>query len=105
MAPTYGSGGTSAEAWVQTSIDGGTTWTDVTNFHFTKAWARFLYNLCSATPVTNEYTPIDGALAPNTSKDGLIGPMWRVKYTSVGNYTDDTMLRVDAYAYGVTPFP
>jgi len=41
---TYGSGGTSADAWVQTSFDGGLTWADVANFHFLLATARFLYN-------------------------------------------------------------
>ena len=102
---TYGSGGTSADAWVQTSIDGGTTWIDVANFHFTKSAARFLYNLSSATPVSTEYTPTDGTLAPNTSKDGLVGPIWRVKYTVVGTYTEGTILRVDAFAQGVTSFP
>ena len=37
-------------AWVQTSIDGGTTWIDVANFHFTKSAARFLCNLSSGDP-------------------------------------------------------
>jgi hypothetical protein len=101
---TYGSGGTSADAWVQTSIDGGTTWIDVANFHFAKSSARFLYNLSSATPVSTEYTPTDGTLAANTSKDGLIGPIWRVKYTIVGNYADGTTLRIDAFAQGITSF-
>jgi hypothetical protein len=101
----YGSGGASADAWVQTSIDGGTTWTDVANFHFTKSSARFLYNLSSATPISSEYAPTDGTLAPNTAKDGLIGPIWRVKYTIVGTYGDGTTLRVDAFAQGVTSFP
>ncbi len=100
----YSTGGTSADAWVQTSIDGGATWTDVANFHFSRSSARFLYNLSSTTPVTTEYTPTDGTLAPNTSKDGLIGPMWRVKYMIVGNYADGTTLRVDAFAQGITSF-
>lgn len=101
---TYGSGGTSADAWVQTSVDSGTTWTDVANFHFTTASARFLYNLSSATAVTTEYTPTDGTLAANTAKDGLIGSMWRVKYTTVGTYAGTT-LRVDAFTNGLTSFP
>lgn len=100
---TYGSGGTSADAWVQTSIDGGTTWTDVADFHFTTSSARFIYNLSSATPVTTEYTPTDGSLASNTSKDGVIGSQWRVKYTTVGTYAATT-LRVDGFANGLTAF-
>lgn len=99
---TYGSGGTSADAWMQTSLDGGSTWTDVANFHFTTASARFQYNLSSATPVTTEYTPTDGTLAANTAKDGLIGPLWRVKYTTVGTYAGTT-LRIDAFSNGIVP--
>src|SRR5947207_2214902 len=34
---TYGSGGTSTDAYIQTSIDGGGTWADVANFHFLTA--------------------------------------------------------------------
>jgi hypothetical protein len=102
---TYGSGGTSADAYVQTSVDAGATWTDVAEFHFITASARFLYNLSSATPVTAEYTPTDGSLTANTSKDGLIGSMWRVKYSSTGTYAGGTALRVDAFANGLTSFP
>lgn len=101
---TYGSGGTSADAYVQTSIDGGTTWIDVANFHFTTATARFVYNLSSSTPVTTEYTPTDGTLAANTSKDGVFGNQWRVKYTTVGTYAGNTTLRVDGFANGLTAF-
>lgn len=100
---TYGSGGTSADAWVQTSLDGGGTWTDVANFHFTTSSARFVYNLSSATPVTTEYTPTDGTLGANTAKDGVIGPVWRVKYTTVGTYAGGTALRIDAFANGIVP--
>jgi hypothetical protein len=102
---TYGSGGTSVDAWVQTSVDGARTWTDVANFHFTTANARFLYNLSSATPVTTEYTPTDGTLSANTSIDGRLGSMWRVKYTTVGTYAGGTTLRIDAFATGLTSFP
>lgn len=92
---TYGSGGTSADAWVQTSLDG-TTWADIANFHFTTSSARFIYNLSSGTPVTTEYTATDGTLSANTSKDGVLGSMIRVKWTSVGTYAGGTTLSVDA---------
>lgn len=100
---SYGSGGTSADAWVQTSLDGGGTWIDVANFHFTTSSARFVYNLNSQTPVTTEYTPTDGSLAANTAKDGIIGPLWRVKYTTVGTYGGATTLRIDAFSNGIVP--
>ena len=94
---TYGSGGTTADVWVQTSIDDGATWTDVANFHFTTASARFLYNLSAYTSITAEYTPTDGTLAANTSKDGLVGALWRAKVTTTGVYAGGTILRVDAF--------
>ena len=92
----YGSGGTTVDAWVQTSVDGGATWIDVANFHFTTASARYLFNLSSLTPVTTEATPTDGTLAANTSKDGFLGPLWRVKTTSTGTYAGGTTLQIDA---------
>jgi hypothetical protein len=100
---TYGSGGTSADAFVQTSIDGGSTWVDVAEFHFTTSSQRFVYNLSSGTPVTAEYMPTDGSLQANTSKDGVFGNQWRVKYTTVGTYVGTT-LRIDGFANGLTTF-
>jgi hypothetical protein len=97
---TYGSGGTSADAYVQTSFDAGSTWSDVANFHFTTSSQRFLFNLSSLTPVTTEATPSDGSLASNTCNDGMLGPLWRVKYTTVGTYAASTTLRVDAIVDG-----
>lgn len=92
---TYGSGGTTADAYLQTSVDQGATWTDIANFHFTTSTARFVYNLSSQTPVTTEYTPTDGTLTANTCKDGILGPMFRVKYVTTGTYAGGTSLAVD----------
>jgi hypothetical protein len=97
---TYGSGGTTADAWVQTSFDEGATWADVANFHFTTASASFLFNLSALTPTTHEYTPTDGTLAANTAIDGLLGPLWRAKYTTTGTYAGGTILRVDVAPRG-----
>lgn len=91
----YGSGGTSIEAWVQTSLDG-TNWTDIADFKFTTSAARALYNLSSATPVTTAYTPTDGSLAANTVKDGIMGTYLRVKWTSVGIYAGASSLIINA---------
>jgi hypothetical protein len=93
---TYGSGGTSADAYVQTSLDGGTTWTDIANFHFTTASARKIYNLSAATAVASIATPGDGALASNTAVDGILGTRFRVKYVTVGTYAGGTTLQLDA---------
>jgi hypothetical protein len=91
---TYGSGGTSADAWVQTTLDG-STWTDIANCHFTTASARVVYNLSSSTPVTTQYVATDGTLSANTAKDGILGTSFRVKYTTVGTYAGSTTLAID----------
>lgn len=94
----YGSGGTTVDAYVQTSFDGGASWVDIANFHFALASATFVYNLSSLTPVATEYTPTSGTLAANTSKDGLIGPLICVAYKSAGTYAGGTTLQIDAHS-------
>ena len=96
---TYGSGGTTASAWVQTSVDQGVTWIDIANFSFTTASARTTFNLSALTPVTTQYTPTDGSLTANTAKDGQIGNLFRVKTTTTGTYVGTT-LRIDAVVRG-----
>src|SRR6185503_8453979 len=39
---TYGSGGTTAKFWLQTSLDGGTTWFDIVSHAFTTSSATKL---------------------------------------------------------------
>jgi hypothetical protein len=104
---TYGSGGTSADAYIQTSVDGGTTWGDVANFHFLLVSARLIsvLTLSPSTPVAPGYVPLDGSLAANTVKDGIFGGLYRVKYLTVGTYAGGTVLRVDAIANGLTVSP
>ena len=92
---TWGSGGTSVDCWVQTSIDG-SNFFDVANFHFGGASARYIFNLSSNTPVTSEYTPTDGTLTANTCVDGLLGHLFRCKYSSSGIYAGGTSLAIDA---------
>ena len=91
----YGSGGTNVNAWLQTSLDGGTTWFDVINFLFTTA---ALTKASTVVPVSaNAITLTDGALAGNTSIAGLFGRLWRVKYTTTGTYAGLTSLEVDVF--------
>jgi hypothetical protein len=101
---TYGSGGTTADAWVQTSLDGGATWTDVANFHFLLASARKALNLSSLTVVAS-FAPSDGTLAADTVKDGILGSLWRCKFTTTGTYAGGTVMRVDAIANGLAVLP
>lgn len=104
---TYGSGGTTALAWLQTSLDGGVTWADVCAFNFATASLKQIANISSATPVaTAAITPTDGSNAgPNKCIDGVMGNLWRVKYTTTGTYAGGTTLRIDAIGNGITTSP
>lgn len=97
---TYGSGGTSADAYVQTSLDGGLTWIDIMNFHFLVVNAIKVSAVTIATAVAPAITPTDGSLAANTILSGLIGDRIRVKYVTVGTYAGGTNLRLDAVLSG-----
>jgi hypothetical protein len=92
---TYGSGGTTVKAWVQTTFDQGVTWTDIANFAFTTASARRLYHL-TPVAVTSIATPTDGTLADNTAVNGLLGSNLRVKLTTTGTYAGGTSLVISA---------
>jgi hypothetical protein len=91
----YGSGGTTAKAWVQTSFDGGVTWMDIASFAFTTAAAQRVYHL-TAVAVTAIATPTEGTLANNTSVNGFLGGQFRVKYTTTGTYAGATSLAIVA---------
>ena len=91
----YGSGGTTWDAWVQTSLDAGLTWEDVAQFHGTTAALRAFYNLSALTVVTTQQAATDGSLAANTAVSGVIGAHWRVKYQTAGVYAGGTALRID----------
>jgi hypothetical protein len=93
---TYGSSGTTVKAYVQTSIDNGLTWCDIACFAFATTTARKIFNLSGATPVTTQATPSDGSLTDNTSVDGILGPLFRVKTVTTGTYGGSTTLRIDA---------
>lgn len=83
---TVAGGGTTAKAWVQTTLDGGLTWSDIASFAFTTSTATRAYHLTTAA-VTSIATPTDGSLADNTAVNGLIGTAIRVKLTTTGTYT------------------
>lgn len=98
---TYGSGGTSADAYVQTSIDGGVTWFDIANFHFLVASLSKLSAVVwdPATPFTAGTAPGSGSLAANTVLNGIIGDRVRCLITTVGTYAGTTF-SVDMVAKG-----
>jgi hypothetical protein len=92
----YGSGGATVDVDVQTTIDN-VNFFDVANFNFATSSARVLYNLSSLTPQTSQLTPSDGTLDANTCIDGIIGHLWRCKYSTTGLYASGTTLRIDTF--------
>jgi hypothetical protein len=98
----YGSGGLTIDAYLQTSLDGGSTWQDVVNCHATTAALHTIWNLSSLTVNTTAVTASDGALTANTVKDGIFGNQWRVKYNSTGTYAGNTQIHIDIITNGLT---
>lgn len=84
----WGSGGTTAKFWVQVSLDGGATFQDVACFAFTTSSGIKEFTISGLTPVTTAYTPTDGTMSDDTCKDGIVGPIWRVKTTTTGTYAN-----------------
>jgi hypothetical protein len=100
----YGSGGTTAKAYVQTSLDGGTTWMDIICFAFTtSALSKVSAVSADIAFAASAYVPIapgDGALADNTSIQGILGDRLRVKYVTTGTYAGASSIAVYAHAKG-----
>lgn len=96
---TYGSGGTTTKAWLQTSFDGGVTWHDIASFAFALASLTKVAALTTRVAATHA-TPTDGTLADNTINNGLIGGRLRVKITSTGTYAGSTTLRINLVIKG-----
>lgn len=93
----YGSGGTNAKAYVQTSFDDGVTWVDIACVLFELANETRLLNFSGLTPKTTQVTPTDGSLTDDTAVDGLLGDQFRVKVVSTGTYAS-TMLSASLVA-------
>ena len=103
----WGSGGTTLVVWVQTSLDGGTTWCDAIIFAFTTAILRQIATVNSTKIAATDavVTPTDGAGSANAVNDGIFGPLWRVKYTSTGTYAGGSTITVNAFSNGLVPSP
>jgi hypothetical protein len=92
-ACTVVGGGTTAKAYVQTSLDGGVTWYDIASFAFTTSTAVKI--ACADTSTVATATPVTGSLADNTVQNGLIGDRLRVVVTTTGTYTAGS--KIDVY--------
>lgn len=74
----YTSGSGSTDVYLQTTVDGGSVWFDVANWHCVDSDLDRAYNLAATTAVTTVYTVTDKALGQNSCKDGLLGSALRV---------------------------
>lgn len=92
LAFLYGSGGTTCDAFMQTSLDGGTVWQDVAHAAFTTASATKQFNVSGLTSKLTPSTPGDGTLAADAAIDSILGPTWRMKVISVGVYGASTQV-------------
>jgi len=90
-----GSPGTSAKAWVQTSIDGGATWLDLACFAFPATSAVKAARL-PGSALRSPAAISEGTLADDTASDGPFGERLRVKVTSVGTFGAGTTLTLVA---------
>jgi hypothetical protein len=88
----YGSGGTNVKAYLQTSLDQGTTPIDIACVVFGTASEVAVLNFSGLTPKTTQVTPADGALTDDTAVDGVLGDRFRVKVVSTGTYAGSTVL-------------
>jgi len=97
----YGSGGTNVTAYVQTSLDLGTTWMDIACFVVTTADARRVFTVGPQVGAgTAMVTPNTLALAASTQVPGVLGDRLRVQVVSTGTYGGATTLAIHAAAKG-----
>ena len=83
-----GSGGSTIQALVQTSFDGGTTWLDVARFDFaTTAGKKFANLQSAAAKAITAYA----ALSSEGVNDGLLGDRLRAVLTTTGTYANTTL--------------
>ncbi len=85
---SYGSGGSTALAVVQTSCDGGTVWLDIAGFAFTTATAVKYANLSG---LTAKSAGAYAALSTDGVNDGLLCPQLRAVLTTTGTYANTVL--------------
>lgn len=83
-----GTGGTSINVIVSTSLDGGQTEIDIANFRFTNTAAVKAANLSG---LLSKAIAAVAALGNDAVLDGVLGDRLKARYTSVGTYTDTTV--------------
>lgn len=94
-----GSGGSTAKFYLQTSLDGGTTWTDIACWSFTTSSSTKFHVVKAVIAVSANQSIQDAALTANTILDGVLGDRLRIKYTTTGTYATTT-IKIDAVVKG-----
>lgn len=90
----YGSGGTTAYAIIETSLDQGVTWFEIARFDFATSGAQKAMTVSGLTP---RLAPLSaGALSADTAVDGTLGDRLRARVVSTGTYAGSTVLSVRA---------
>lgn len=92
-------GGTSTKVFLQTSLDGGTTWVDIAQHAFLTTTANKVSAVKTNIAVTGGTTPTDGTLGDDALLDGILGDRIRVKYIVAGTYTGASTLTVVVVAH------
>ena len=84
----YGSGGTTIDAFIQTSYDGGASWWDILHFtQWTTGSAAYLYNATDAVNSSNFTTLTNNqSLGAGTGVTASLGGMFRALLTTTGTY-------------------
>lgn len=90
----YGSGGTQANVFVQTSLDQGQTWLDLANVQFGTANGTELINVSAANGSSGPLAPTNLSLTANTVLNGPIGDRLQAVVVSTGTYGSSTLASV-----------
>lgn len=94
----YGSGGTQANVFIQSSIDQGQSWFDIANIQFTTSSGVDLVNLSGLDKLTTPTAPSNLALSAGTVLDGPIGDRLQACVVSTGTYAGGTLVSVRGVA-------
>lgn len=95
---SYGSGGTTARVYLQTSLDQASTSVDIACVLFGIATETVILNFSGLTPNLfsgspgTTFVPTDGSLGDDSAIDGILGDRFRVKIITTGTYATQTLL-------------
>ncbi len=93
-----GTGGTTVKCYIQTTLDGGTTWVDIMAFAFTTSDANKILSVREETAIVADHVVTAGALADDTAVSGIIGDRVRAMVVTTGTYTGaelDVHMRIE----------